>query len=128
MTFWKIFAWINAVINVPFVIAALLVTPVFHALDVAVWLFNDFPLLAVPFLFAYKVHGKRYIPALSVLEAVLVFSITYNTIHIISDLKVYHFTSIPGFLFDLSFHIFIILSLISFLFYIKMERGPQAHH
>ncbi len=128
MIFWKIFAWTNAIINVPFVIAALFVTPVFHALDVAVWLFNDFPLLAVPFLFAYKVHGKRYIPALGVLKAIFVFSITYNTIHTISDFKVYHFTSMPGFLFDLSFYILIILSLISFLFYIKMERGLQAHH
>ncbi len=117
--FWKIFAWVNLIINLPLLIITITSgLSVLQLIDIIVILFNNLPMLVIPLLFAHKIYYVRCLSSAILLKTILVFTILYNTTQIVNDLIKYNFTTIPGFLFDMFFYILIILSIISFVLYI----------
>ena len=125
--FWKIFAWINLIINLPLSLVSIVVsisstTPFGALMDVVVFLLNDSLLLIFPFLLAYKIYDFKYMPNILFMKMALIFMILYNITHISSALAIYNFTSVPGLLIDMSFYVLIILSIISSVLYIMTKH------
>jgi len=120
--FWKIFAWINLIVSLPLLaVTVFFGAPAFHLIDIIVIIFNDVFLIVVPLLFAYKIYDIKYLSNAVFLKMIFIFTIFYNTTQITNDLLKYTFTSIPGFLFDMSFYILIVLSITSFALYLMTK-------
>jgi hypothetical protein len=120
--FWKIFAWINLLINLPLLFAAIiLLLSELHLIDFAVFVFNDFPLLIFPLLYAYPMFDFRYCTNIYILKALLVFTFIYNSTHIAQDLFTYNFTSFPGLIFDLSIYVLTFLAIYALALYIMLK-------
>ncbi len=120
--FWKIFAWINIIINVPLLVASLTSGIFeFNLLNVVILALNDLPLLLVPLLFSYKKFNLRMLSNIIILKSSLFFIIIYNITNFYKGFSVYNFTSAPGFIFDLSFVILVPFSILAFMLYIMCK-------
>jgi len=120
--FWKIFAWINLFITLSLLVSSIFFNlSVLRLVDVAVFFFNDLPLLTIPLLFAYKKYDIKYFSNIVVLKTILIFTIIYNVTNIVRDLSTYNFTTIFGLIFDLSFYVLTILAITAFALYIMFK-------
>lgn len=127
LMFWKVFAWINLIINLPIFLLVCFytlvnITPINFVIDIPILVFNNMFLIGIPLLFAYKIYDVQYLSNLIFLKMILIFTIFYNTSNILKDLSSYNFTSIQGFLLNVLFYMLIILSIVSFVFYIMSKH------
>jgi hypothetical protein len=120
--FWKIFAWVNLVINLPLtVISIFFLMSELKIIDIVVLILNDVPLLMVPFLFAYDEFDFKYLSNATVLKILLFFIVIYNATHIVKEVVIYNFTTICGLILDISLYSLTFLATTTIALYIMKK-------
>lgn len=112
---WKIFAWVNLIILLPAVATVAFASIANLALvNILVLTLNDIVLLVMPFLLAYQKYDFVYLPKSSFLKMIFIFTIFYNGTNFLKDFSAYDFTSWQGLVFDLTFVVLAVLSIVAF--------------